>query len=713
LPTRLQVKEPKIIRFSRKEIKGAPMKRLLFCLMLMICFSCIASAQPDAKTQKLLDDATRNGNGLQSRITVNDNVHVQAVLIPQKDVNRIFGKEIARNYAVIEVNVSNKSKDAALIIHGVFIDYREWPFSGATSAEINAARSTDSYQSSSFPNQVATEEYRVVRGQLLDAQTDSVRNAFLRWLTLAGNLAGAFTFSINEQGIVKGIAAITGVGIPGVATAWPDRTIEQLNRVSDLGFRSNKVIPREGSDVMICFFPIDRFLTRGFRKLFLKSPALFFAPGQMLMDKSVNKDVDDAIGNFLQGIDVGTASKDTASKVLALRNALPCFFRITHPVAGDPAYDVCLDDFGLQRAKGTRAGELRYELKHVDKDPPAQTDKDKFRTFMALQFINSVSLNRVTITVDGVMAVDVKTIAARIEDVKFETVTNCGDEHSQCFWANITEAEGVRTGTISGAYLTGGTVVIAEASKLGITEVSTIPEGSLDTLLQFSFKLTKPIEPESKITFLVSKAVEGSSATEPKALNSVPFEYPVRYDTKAPAITSATQEGNKLTVKGSGFFNLPLVVKLYPRFPLTGEAIEVKPTSVSSTGDQLVLTIPDDAKPAGCWDVLVEVNKLPSGHSSRFVIKPNPTLDSAIRDTTRNIIIVTGDDLIDTTRCGGPLLTFKLVKEGAASIPVPVLQSDPQTKQAALALPKAAKEGSGWSVHLLVDGKDVANAPIE
>ena len=101
------------------------MKHLVFCLTLMICFGCIASAQPDAKTQKLLDDATRNGNGLQSRITVNDNVHVQAVLIPQKDVNRIFGKEIAQNYAVIEVNVSNKSKDAALIIHGIFIDYRE------------------------------------------------------------------------------------------------------------------------------------------------------------------------------------------------------------------------------------------------------------------------------------------------------------------------------------------------------------------------------------------------------------------------------------------------------------------------------------------------------------------------------------------------------------------------------------------------------------
>lgn len=694
------------------------MKTILACLLLAICACSTVLAQDarDEKTRKLLEQAAAKGNGLRTEIIVNGNVHAQAVLIPQVDARRIFGNEIAKNYAVIEVNVGNKSRDAALIIHGIFIDYREWPFSGATSNQLNAARSTDKYQESTFPNQVASEEYRIVRGQLLDAQTDTFRNTFLRWLTLAGNLAGAFTFSLNEQGIVKGIAAATGVGIPGIATAWPDKTIDQLNRVSDYGFRSNKVIPREGSDIIVCFFPIDRFLTKGFRKLFLKSPALFFAPGQMLIDKSAKKEVDAAIGDFMS--DIGFSGID-------LRKELPCFFRITHRVPDDPAYDICLDSFGLETVKDPKSNEEKLRV-IVNRDQKGNDFKDnngkpvpdptavkKFKTFMALQFINSVSLNRVTITVDGVMAVDVKTIAARIEDVKFETATNCGDEHSQCFWANITEAEGVRRGTISGSYLTGGQVVIAEASKLGITEVSTIAEGSLDSLLQFSFKLTKEIRPETKITFLVSKPAEGSSATEPKALNSVPFEYPVSYDTKAPQITSARQEGDKLTVKGSGFFNLPLVAKLHPRSPLTGDAIEVKPTSVSSMGDQLVLTIPDDAKPAGCWDVLVEVGKVPSNHSNRFVVKPNPTLDSAIRDTARNIIIVTGDDLIDTTRCGGPVLSFKLVKEGAASIPIPAWQSDPQTKQAGFVLPKAAKEGPGWSVHLLVDGKDIANAPIE
>ena len=132
---------------------------------------------------------------------------------------------------------------------------------------------------------------------------DAWRNRILRWLTLAGNLAGAFTFSLNEQGIVKGIASATGVGIPGVATAWPDRTVDQLNRVSDFGFRSPKLVPKQGSEVIVCFFPIDRFLTPGFRRLFLKSPALFFAPLQMLVDTTIENDVKGALGDLGEGLD--------------------------------------------------------------------------------------------------------------------------------------------------------------------------------------------------------------------------------------------------------------------------------------------------------------------------------------------------------------------------------------------------------------------------
>jgi hypothetical protein len=673
------------------------MKRYFSSLFLILCVVSLASAQksPDDKSKKLLEDAKKNGRAVPAT-TVNASVHIQAVLIPRIDAKRIFGKDVGDNYAVIEVIVENKSPDAALIIHGIFMDYSNWPLSGVPPSDRMTTGSTDPYQASSVPNQVASEEYRVVRGQLLDAQVDTVRNRFIRWLTLAGNLAGAFTFSIGEQGIVKGIAAATGVGIPGVATAWPDRTVEQLNRVSDFGFHSPQLVSKQGSQVIVCFFPIDRFLTPGFRKLFLKSPALFFAPLQMLFDKTSEADVKDALEELGSPFDY-----------VALRDALKCFMVVQHN-PGSAGYAPCLEEFGLEVAD-PKTGKL--QVKVDDNHKPIPTEFEKFKKFMTLDFIGSVSLNRVTVTVDGVMSVDINTIPPRIGGVELDDVVNCGSQKSQCFWSNIAADSGVRSGIVQGSYVTGGTVNLAEANALGITEVKTISEGSTDQELHFSFKLTKPIDDQTKLHFTVTKPAPGDDKT--KTLDSLPWEYLVEYSPSAPTIRpDVKQEEKKLTVKGESLFDQNLVVKLIPP---TGSEVEVKPTSVAANGEQIVVTIPDDAKPAGCWRLSVNRGKLSSNRSNLFLVKPSPKLDSAIRDTTRSLVILTGDDLIHTSPCGGPAIMFQLKKEGAATINITQAnwEGDPVNRQAGFRLPAAAKDGSGWTVHLLVDGKDVANVSLQ
>src|SRR5947207_11913867 len=109
------------------------MKRILTILLFAVCLSVTTFAQEDAKTAKAkaaLKKAADKAPELSTRINVSTNVHAQAVLIPQVDARRIFGKEIAEHYAVIEVNVGNKSSDAALIIQGVFIDYSNWALRG-------------------------------------------------------------------------------------------------------------------------------------------------------------------------------------------------------------------------------------------------------------------------------------------------------------------------------------------------------------------------------------------------------------------------------------------------------------------------------------------------------------------------------------------------------------------------------------------------------
>ena len=102
----------------------------------------------------------------------------------------------------------------------------------------------------------------------------------------------------------------------------PIATVEPLNRVSDLGFRTNKLVPKESSEVIVCFFPIDRFLTPGFRNLFLKSPAVFFAPLSMLADKEMNSEAETAIRDFISGS--GLTAKD-------LKEGVGCYIKVVQP----------------------------------------------------------------------------------------------------------------------------------------------------------------------------------------------------------------------------------------------------------------------------------------------------------------------------------------------------------------------------------------------
>lgn len=683
------------------------MKSLLVLFLLAICSPItLAQEAKDAKTKQLLDEA-RNSPGAQelgSRINVNGNVHVQAVLIPRVAARRIFGSEVANNYAVIEINVGNKSPDAALLIHGVFIDYSAWPLSGTSRMAVQAARSTDVFQESNFPSQVASEEYRVVRGEMLDAQTDTLRNRILRWLTLAGNLAGAYTFSINEEGIVKGIAAATGVGIPGLATAYPDKTIDQLNRISDLGFRSNKVIPKEGSDVIVCFFPIDRFLTPGFKRIFLKRPAVFFAPFLLLTDKdpAVQRDLDAAIGDFLTSTDLNgnTGKKWTAADI---RRALPCYrIVLSHP--DDPGYNPCLDDFGLEpfhdpktnkdvlRVKVKRDGAGKEVLGVNHRPTPEPAEYEKYKKYMVLDFIGAVSLNRVNITVDGVMAVDVNTIAGRIDEVDLDKVADCGDANGECFWTDLTANDGVRTGVIRGAYLKGADIVIAEKDAVHLEALKKLDEGSDDNELHFSFKLTVPVDTQTKLHFTVIKPAPSEGA---KPLESNTYEYPVAYSPTAVGIESAKLSDDKKTVEVKIRRVNSAAVK-FILHPASGEDVAVpanKVAPVAGDRNKFVLTIDGMNLAAGCWSVQAVSGGLSSNRSNKFAVEPKLKLDTAIRHA--DSIEVTGTDLIDFSNCGGQRITFKVSKEGS-NTPTAVDVLKWSNGKAILRIPDEIKQDEKW-----------------
>jgi hypothetical protein len=743
------------------------MTRNLTCLVLMICLGCPVFAQKaketqkakeaqnakDAQVKKMLQDAANKGPAVPVKnLSVNDNVRAQAVLIPQVDARRIFGKEIANNYAVIQLVVGNKSNDASLIIHSIFIDYSHWALSGSEGPfdeNDKVVKDRDKpFQTATNPHHIASEEYRIVRGQLLDAQNWTWRNVTLRALTLAGSLAGAgaFAFNKNEN---KLISNLNGNLPSGFATLIPDPTIEQLKRVDDFGYHTNKLVPQHDSEIIICFFPIDRFLTPGFRRLYLKSPALFFAPLQMLVDTKIRGDVEAVLGrDFGTGVPLSDLTK-----------ALPCYLQVKkylleHPETGKSSansaqvqtksnaspsdqkkpsekeqsappllpdmdkygYEDCLRKFGFVNDPQSPDGALKLNTSDT-------VSMEKFKLFEILEYLAATSLNKVTVVVDGVMAVDTSGIAAKIDGVDFDPVTNCGDDHTPCFWTDLAVEGGVRKGKIRGSYLTGGQIKIKESEGLKITDIQTISDGSSDQVLHFSFKLTQAIDAQKKLTFIVSKPAAGSAAANAsKTTDSSPFEYTVDFTTKGPNITSVELDKNEntLTIIGKELIDAPptnaLVVTLHTS---ADEDVEVKPKSPLN-GTKIVIDIPADKKVAGCWSVKVKVGDKDStgdsaeSDSSTFAISPSPTFESAKVEGGQ--ITVTGTDLIDTQElCDkGKKLSFQLVRAGSQPLALEPQDSSSSTEWT-FAVPTGASkiEKAPYKVKLLLDNKEVATRDLE
>jgi hypothetical protein len=230
-------------------------------------------------------NAAQQGIPLRANLNVTDNVSIEAVLLPKNVCSRVFGKEIANNYAAVQLTISNRSDQASLIVHSVFIDYSQWALSGFSSqASAPGGNAVQPWQANTNSSQIASVEYRIARGQLLDARPWTARNITIRALQAVASIASAYAFAITDKDSVRGITAFSGQVVPAAEAFWPDSTIGQMNRISDIGFQVNKVVSKQSSEIIVAFFPIDRFLPTTLKKLFLKNPAPFFAPYTMLLD---------------------------------------------------------------------------------------------------------------------------------------------------------------------------------------------------------------------------------------------------------------------------------------------------------------------------------------------------------------------------------------------------------------------------------------------
>ncbi|MDX6528712.1 MAG: hypothetical protein QOH41_1002 [Blastocatellia bacterium] len=675
------------------------MKRLLTSLVMTTCFLGVTFAQD--QTEKALKETLKKKEIPVSVSSVNSSVSVEAVLIPYNDARRIFGKPIAKNYAVVELNIGNKSPDSELLIQNVYIDYTRWVFSGMPHDHELVPPSADRfgpYQTSANPGRVASEEARLVRDRLQNASLFSGRSWTMRALDLAANIAGAYPFGLSKLE-VRYFGVFSGNLVPGIEKLWPDDTRDQLLRITDYGFKSNKNISRRGSDIIVCFFPIDRFLTPGFRKLYLKSPALFFAPLEMMADITVQKDVAKVLGRDL-GMDL------TKQDIRDLHRLMPCYIKLRMRNLEDPMddlmYSKCLSDFGLVQDHHTKK--------------PKVCDPNKFNFFVMLDYLAQTSLNSVFVTVDGVMTLDTSAFAAKIDTIAFDKIDGCGDDTSSCFWTDMKVKGGVRTGTISGSYLTGGAVAVAEAD-LNLKDVTTVAEESNDQLMHFSFTLTNPIATGKKLTFTVTKTQAGPNDTSTKELKSPSKEYVVTYTNtlKDPTIDTnvvvndmaspftVTLTGKNLSDKVSGN-----PTKITFHTPGNNDIPDVKPSTVDD--NSITLPLPADTQFFGCWSVTVKVGS--KEVTQRFVVPPSIT-SAVIAGTGDSKKLTIAGAFLDAKDCQTPSkgLEFQL-QNGNLLIP---LSADQVTdKKVTIPLTgKAADAVAAWTLHIKFNGGELKQLKMQ
>ncbi len=639
------------------------------------------------KSAALLKAAAEDGTKLKVESNVRDNVGVTAVMLTQKAVQRIFGKEIAKTYAVVQLTVSNRSPDMAFVIHSAYIDTSQWALGGGTRG-FNGGESgpdPETYRAGSKPNRVASAEARIARGELLDAQQWSARNWTVRLLTVAGSLASGYTFAFHEKGIARGIAAFNGSFVPGVAFAWPDGTVAQLNRISDFGYQTNKVIGKDAGDIMVCFFPIDMFLSAPFKDTFLKSPGLFNSPYQILFTDA-NQDIRD-----LFDIPKG-------DELVKLRKLHACYSKMFEIPLQRPRKQK-----GGQKPPGTPdepeplsgVSKLFYEAQDEITKGCWEKLKKSPKELITLDYIGRFGLQNIGVYVDGIMTVNINTVPASIDDLTFT-----GDATKPDFWT----VAGEKKGTFRCRFCQGGEVSILEADALGITDVAAIAEGSDDNNLKFSFKLTKAVETGKILTFVITKKSTDDKGVTKEA-KSAPFAYTVAYVQVAPVITDVTIKDKKVTVTGSGFFNTTTnPLKVFLRSELSTDKDVPIELPAGQAGDKLTFDVPDLSP--GCWTTHVNVNQMEAPVATKPSQKILSAADPKITEAKRgdSSISVKGTQLIDTSGCdGGKSLKFQLVK-GTETQPVTRTLNSPTG--ATLSLPASAKTGD-WKVQLLVDDKPV------
>lgn len=590
------------------------LKHALSATVLVLLLAAPALTQVTANTLAERAKTPSNSIPLKATAAVSDCISVEAVLLPKKPTAMLFSGYVAENFAVVKTTISNHCSDQQFILHNIYFDYSDWALSGvysapkpcstassspseappatqpqgqssgtgAKSAQQDATQQTQSVPGTARPNtasgcdpnvkstnpgQVATVGALDVQEEVTEDSVFSKRNLVVNGLTLIGQIAGGYAF-VGSTAASQGIGAYNSAFVPNFAKFWPDRRIDQEKFLLALGYRTDQttVIAKQDHGSYYAFFPIATFLTPPLKKLFLEDPAVFLNPAETFFDP----------GALVQG---GTPTRK-ADEAANLRSVL---LKLAGTIEPDVTWNEllvhlsgkCDDEKDCQVCMGKDAACPQYVL----------AEKNLF---------DKASLNAARIVVRGVMTIEVNSIPPTIDEVKFDN-----EDEGQTLWevspakadANAAPATAqpaatrntqamaakqgggagggtstasstsVRTGIITGKFLSGGTPEIVAISVPGVenatqtdyvasNSLKAVSEKSSDTSMPFSLTLGNKTMPSgTKLTFQVSRTAPTTnadqttgSATSSTKLVSNKYVYTVAYGSNStgPVISGIT-----------------------------------------------------------------------------------------------------------------------------------------------------------------------------
>ncbi|MGO4518188.1 hypothetical protein AB4Y89_20535 [Terriglobus sp. 2YAB30_2] len=479
--------------------------RFMFLLLMASFWSDFAAAAqaPAANAAQIAaENAAKQGIAVSTASDLSSTVSVEAVLLPYSVVKRTFGKEVAEKYAVVSLTVSNRDPKQGVVLQSVFLDYSRWLFSGVFAGLTNRAQAPpETWQQQSQPSQVASAEVRTVRTDFQDAQLWSTRSWVIHIASAVGAAAGAVSFSTASDLFAPSVAAFNGNVVPALGLVWPDNSQSQLNLLNDIGFRTNHVIAAKSADIVVAFFPTERFLTPTLHEIYKKAPAAFFNPSELVFERSSRH----GAGHLLRLIEESGLIQPSPCGENSSEKSVRCTL-----VGSVTRYEVA-----YEQAKARQTGGASPPSPCADEKAAPGLQKD----CLNVALLNRASLNNIRVVVGGIMTVDVSSVPAIISSVQIQNDRQLGT------W----KSGQTITGTVTGTFLSGGALTMTmidatgSASTTALASVKTMPVASSDTSLSFSAVVgANDITPGAKISFSVTKTAQDKSTT-----SSAPFVYVV------------------------------------------------------------------------------------------------------------------------------------------------------------------------------------------